>query len=520
MENNTGNGSTDVERMLWRKASIGVAVLVLAIIIGAVLFGFIELFMVLRPVLLPVVLAGLLTYLLSPLVDMVATFLEGRDAPQATAPQAATEHSDADSPGKKRKKTFSANAYKTAIWIVLLGIGGLLFGIGYSVVPHAVKQGEQLIAHREQIIQKLISSNQKVLEDSRLLHKSVEVLHNTALNDALEESGHEQDLQRLQKAQHGAEKLEAVCNYYSDIFIERAIDWFSSGTRAVGRISLLVVGACMVPVFLFYFLWEKEAIRSQWHEYVIPVTHESFHKELKETLGAINDKIIFFIRGQMLVSLIDGLLLFVALKFVGLPYAFIIGIVAALLGIIPFVGMICAWIPAVLIALFTPATPADVNAADSIAAMGALNTHLAVVVTIIFIVVSQLDGWLIQPRIVGAKMKMHDLTVMFSVIFWSYVLGGVVGALLAVPLTAAIQVVFNRYVWQPRKKKREAERAAENQKYAGMRSTEWRKFFKSVYKRFTIIIRQTPGKIKELPARLRRPRHKRQVTDRGKYEKS
>lgn len=503
METNKENNSTDVERKLWRKASIGVALLVLAIIISAVLFGLTELFLLLRPVLLPVVLAGILAYLLSPLVDMVATLLEGREAPQDTPPPAAMEHSNTDFPGEKRKKTYSANAYHTAIWIVLLGIGGLLFGMGYNVVPHAVKQGEQLIAHREQIIEKLINTNKKELEGNKLLRKSVEVLHNTALKDALEENDHEKELQQLQKAEQSTDKLAAVCNYYSDIFIGRAIEWFSSGTRAVGRISLLVVGACMVPVFLFYFLREKEAIKRQWHEYIIPVTHESFRKELVETLKDINDNIISFVRGQMLVSLIDGLLIGVALKCVGLPYAFTIGFVAALLGIIPFVGMISAWIPAVLIALFSSTNLAEVNTSDSIAAMNELNTGLAFWVTCIFIVVSQLDGWLIQPRIVGNRMKMHDLTVMFSVIFWSYVLGGIVGALLAVPLTAAIKVVFNRYVWEPRKKKREEEQAAANGAYVGLVSIEWRKFFKIVSKRFVIIIRRTPGKIKELPGRIR-----------------
>ena len=47
---------------------------------------------------------------------------------------------------------------------------------------------------------------------------------------------------------------------------------------------------------------------------------------------------------------------------------------------------------------------------------------------------------------------MHDLTVMFSVLFWSYVIGGVVGALLAVPLTAAIKVLFTRYIWSSSRK--------------------------------------------------------------------
>ena len=70
-----------------------------------------------------------------------------------------------------------------------------------------------------------------------------------------------------------------------------------------------------------------------------------------------------------------------------------------------------------------------------------------VAVAAIFLTVSQLDGWVLQPKIVGKKMKMHDLTVMFSVLFWSLVFGGVLGALIAVPLTASIKVIFKRYVW-------------------------------------------------------------------------
>ena len=54
-------------------------------------------------------------------------------------------------------------------------------------------------------------------------------------------------------------------------------------------------------------------------------------------------------------------------------------------------------------------------------------------------------------------MKMHDMTVMFSVLFWSLVFGGVFGALIAVPLTAAIKVIFKRYVWAPLSKDASAE---------------------------------------------------------------
>ena len=152
--------------------------------------------------------------------------------------------------------------------------------------------------------------------------------------------------------------------------------------------------------------------------------------EVVETLQQINSYIISFVRGQMLVSLIDGIILGIALKLMGLPYAITIAAAAALLGIIPYIGMISTSIPALLIAWFTWH---DVSYVVGVAA--------------IFICVSQFDGWVIQPRVIGNRVGMHDLTIMFSVLFWSLVLGGVVGALLAVPLTAAIKVLFIRYVW-------------------------------------------------------------------------
>ena len=54
----------------------------------------------------------------------------------------------------------------------------------------------------------------------------------------------------------------------------------------------------------------------------------------------------------------------------------------------------------------------------------------------------------IQPKIVGESVGLHPLTVIFSVLCWSLLIGGILGALLAVPLTASIKVLFRRYVWE------------------------------------------------------------------------
>src|SRR5690606_12897427 len=72
------------------------------------------------------------------------------------------------------------------------------------------------------------------------------------------------------------------------------------------------------------------------------------------------------------------------------------------------------------------------------------------IVLAIFVLLQQINGLVTAPKIVGDSVGLHPLTVIFSVIFWSFLLGGLLGALLAVPLTAAIKVLFRRYLWERR----------------------------------------------------------------------
>jgi len=71
-------------------------------------------------------------------------------------------------------------------------------------------------------------------------------------------------------------------------------------------------------------------------------------------------------------------------------------------------------------------------------------------VVAIFVIVQQINSLLTAPKIVGDSVGLHPMTVIFSMLFWSLILGGFVGALLAVPLTAAVKVLFRRYIWDRR----------------------------------------------------------------------
>ena len=67
---------------------------------------------------------------------------------------------------------------------------------------------------------------------------------------------------------------------------------------------------------------------------------------------------------------------------------------------------------------------------------------------VIFLVVQQINSLVTAPKIVGDSVGLHPMTVIFSMLFWSLILGGFLGALLAVPLTASIKVLFRRYIWE------------------------------------------------------------------------
>jgi len=226
---------------------------------------------------------------------------------------------------------------------------------------------------------------------------------------------------------------------YKDELLEMGSRWLSVGSSKIFGFLGLFLGMIMVPVYLFFFLKDSVSIREHWHEYV-PLRASRFKTELVSTLQEINGYLISFFRGQVLVGMIDGLLVGIALFFFDLPYALLIGVFMAILGIIPYIGNILCLIPACFIAYLhaqTGQVPFDLAPWPYVG-----------FVVLIFAGVQQINSLVTAPKIVGDSVGLHPLTVIFSMLFWSLILGGFVGALLAVPLTAAIKVIFRRYFWE------------------------------------------------------------------------
>ena len=195
----------------------------------------------------------------------------------------------------------------------------------------------------------------------------------------------------------------------------------------------------IVPLYLFYILAESPHIAASWTKYV-PLRASQFKDEVVACLIEVNSYLIAFFRGQLVVSTINGIATGTLLGIVGLDFGILIGLGLCFLGIIPYIGITLCWIPAVIIA--------SVQGGSWLVPATAAWWVFPLVVTGVFVVVQQVDGLFVTPRIVGERVGLHPVTVIFSVFFWTLLLGGLLGAILAVPLTAASKVLLRRYVWE------------------------------------------------------------------------
>ena len=235
-------------------------------------------------------------------------------------------------------------------------------------------------------------------------------------------------------------RWQFLISKYAAQIAQMVTGWFSEGSSKMLGILGLTIGLVMIPVYLYYFLKESSGIKAHWHQYV-PLKASRFKSEVVDSLSEINGYLISFFRGQMLVAFIDGILVGVALWIFGLPYALVIGLFMAILGVIPYIGNIICLIPACLIAFV------HFGHIDNQNLLGSNPWVYVASVIAIFFVVQQINSLLTAPKIVGDSVGLHPMTVIFSMLFWSLLLGGFIGALLAVPMTAAIKVLFMRYIW-------------------------------------------------------------------------
>jgi predicted PurR-regulated permease PerM len=191
-----------------------------------------------------------------------------------------------------------------------------------------------------------------------------------------------------------------------------------SGSMAVlNVVSLLIV----TPVVAFYMLndWDRMiAVVDRW----MPRDHAAV---LRDLARQIDDALAGFVRGQGSVCLILGLFYAVSLSIVGLNFGMLIGLISGLISFIPYVGSITGFVIAGGVALVQ--FPPDWISVGLVLGL--------------FVAGQFVEGNFLSPKLVGDRVGLHPVWLMFALFAFGY-LFGFVGLLLAVPLAAAIGVLL------------------------------------------------------------------------------
>ncbi|MBV8374315.1 MAG: AI-2E family transporter [Candidatus Eremiobacteraeota bacterium] len=199
----------------------------------------------------------------------------------------------------------------------------------------------------------------------------------------------------------------------------------ASYTSKVVNAITIIVGiaavAIAIPVVSLYMLAESSMIKRFFLQCIKPRARAM----VVETLHEIDQVIGGFIRGQIIVAVVIGILAVTALLVLHVRYPVLIGVWAGAMDIIPYLGPVAGAIPAVIVALIFNGPG---NAAGVIVA---------------FTLINQLEGHLLGPRIVSSTVKITPLTVIFALLICAK-LFGFVGLIVAVPLAGIVRVLIVR----------------------------------------------------------------------------
>lgn len=198
-------------------------------------------------------------------------------------------------------------------------------------------------------------------------------------------------------------------------FVYRGLNSFIQGIYSIlGAIISLI----FAPVLAFYIMMDWEKIRDNFLGLFSPAARLEISRLFRE----IDEVLINFIKGYLAVAFIVGLLTGMAAYLLGVKFPLLIGILSGLTNLIPFFGAFFGGVPAVLLALTE-------------------SFRLALYMTISIVVIQQLESNLITPNIMGHKLGLHPLTIVFALLAGGN-LFGIWGMLAAVPAAAVLRVIF------------------------------------------------------------------------------
>ncbi|MCG4281578.1 AI-2E family transporter [Lacticaseibacillus saniviri] len=275
-----------------------------------------------------------------------------------------------------------------AIAIIFLAVfGGIVFIIA-AVIPNLINQISQLITSLPSMFRKLRAFAE-------------------------------------QASRYNWYKQLGIQNYINSIDIQPAkmlsqvLGGFSSGLPGIiGSVAGTVIAVITIPVLLFYMLKDGHLL--------VPSVQKFFPDRYADEIAVVfqrmSDTLSHYIAGQAIECLFVGTFTFIGYLIIGMPYAFLLGFIAGVCTIIPYLGPYIGIMPALGVA-FTQ------------------GWQKAALVVIVVIIVQMTDGNLIYPNVIGRSLDIHPLTIIILLLMAGN-LWGLLGTILAVPVYAVLKTVL------------------------------------------------------------------------------
>ena len=216
---------------------------------------------------------------------------------------------------------------------------------------------------------------------------------------------------------------EKISNYLQDA-VENMLNGFSSFLEHIWHYTMATINfftvCVLVPFVLFYFLRDwNEIVRC--FESLLPVKKQG---QVKQLAISINQLLSAYIRGQLNICLLLSVYYVIGFSLIGIDFSLLLGLGAGFLVLIPFIGAIISY----LVVLFSCYVSFGVG-------------NEMIYLTLIFVISHILEGYFLTPRIIGNRIGLHPVWVVFAVLC-SADLFGLIGIFFALPVAGIIRIIF------------------------------------------------------------------------------
>lgn len=217
--------------------------------------------------------------------------------------------------------------------------------------------------------------------------------------------------------QDALDKLQNWTDGLSDKLGGYVTGVIQGASNVVSHITSAFLILVTAPIITFFLLKDDQ----KFFGYVLKIIPPRFREDAQEIAGAMNSQVGAYLKGQIAVSIAIGLMTFIGFAIIGMPYSGTLAIVTGVTAIIPYIGPVVAFIPALIIALLH-------------------SFPMLVKMCIVWMLVQMLNGHIVQPAMMGKRLLMHPITIIIVLLVMGDLLG-VFGLIFGIPVYAIFKVL-------------------------------------------------------------------------------